>query len=93
VVVPFVFSSTIAAILVPNHFTGGGISAIVSGWGGTAVTGGPAPNNLQWITKTTLTNADCRTRMGTANERFVIDSKICTFTQAGQGICQGDSGG
>ncbi len=64
----------------------------LTGWGGTAVTGGPAPNNLQWIQKTTLTNADCRTRMG-PNARFVLDSTICTFNQAGQGICQGDSGG
>ncbi|KAG5681864.1 hypothetical protein PVAND_011271 [Polypedilum vanderplanki] len=90
---PFIFTANVRAIPYASHFTGGGVDAVVSGWGGTAVTGGPAPNNLQWIRKTTLTNADCRARMGTANERFVIDSKICTFTQAGQGICQGDSGG
>jgi hypothetical protein len=73
--------------------TGGGVSAVVTGWGGTAITGGPAPNNLQVLTTTTLTNDDCRARHTTNNQRFVLDHKICTFTQAGQGICQGDSGG
>lgn len=73
--------------------TGGGVSAIVTGWGGTAVTGGPAPNNLQALTTTTLTNADCAARHTANNRPFVLDHKICTFTQAGQGICQGDSGG
>jgi hypothetical protein len=63
------------------------------GWGGTAVTGGPAPNNLQQLSTRTLTNADCRSRHTTTNAAFVFDHKICTFTQAGQGICQGDSGG
>lgn len=47
---------------------------------------------MQWITKQTLTNADCAVRMQN-NAHFVVESKICTFTQAGQGICQGDSGG
>jgi Trypsin len=89
---PFVETSRVGFIRVGSNFVEGGVQAVVSGWGGTTVNGGPAPNNLQWITKITLTNADCRARMGTQNERFVIDSKICTFTQAGQGICQGDSG-
>ena len=85
VVAPFVFNGNVAAIRVGNEHIGGGVNAIVSGWGGTAVTGGPLPNNLQWITKQVITNEDCRVRMGTANERFVLESKICTFNQAGQG--------
>lgn len=92
VVQPFVWTANVAAIRVGSEFIGGGVTSVVSGWGGTSVNGGPAPNNLQWITKQTLTNADCQVRMG-ANAHFVQDSKICTFTQAGQGICQGDSGG
>ena len=71
----------------------GAINAVVSGWGGTAVTGGPAPNQLQGLNTRTLTNADCRARHSVGNAAFVFDHKICTFTQAGQGICQGDSGG
>lgn len=41
----------------------------------------------------TLTNADCRSRHGTQNGALVFDHKICTLTQAGQGVCMGDSGG
>jgi trypsin len=69
------------------------VNAVVSGWGGTAVTGGPAPNQLQGLNTRTLTNADCRSRLSAENAQFVFDHKICTFTQNGQGICQGDSGG
>lgn len=86
------WTARVQPIRVGSEFIGGGVTSVVSGWGGTAVTGGPLPNNLQWLTKQTLTNADCRVRMG-ANAHFVVESKICTFTQAGQGICQGDSGG
>lgn len=62
-----------------------------SGWGGTR-TAGPAPNILQWITKTTISNDDCRSRLPDDQE-FISDSKICTYTRVGEGICQGDSGG
>jgi trypsin len=87
------FNTNVRAIAMASAATGGGVSAVVTGWGGTAITGGPAPNNLQALTTTTLTNADCISRHTTNNQRFVLDHKICTFTQAGQGICQGDSGG
>jgi trypsin len=87
------FNSNVQAINLGSAFVGGGVTAVVTGWGGTAVTGGPAPNNLQQLTTTTLTNADCRARHTANNAQFVFDHKICTFRQAGQGICQGDSGG
>lgn len=60
-------------------------NASIQGWGGTSVNGGPAPNQLQRLTKVTLTNADCRARHSAQNAQFVFDHKICTFTQAGQG--------
>lgn len=84
----FIFTANVAPIRVGSEFIGGGVTSIVSGWGGTSVNGGPAPNNLQWIEKQTLTNADCAFRMQ-HNAHFVVESKICTFTQAGEGICQG----
>lgn len=87
------FNNLAQPIALGSAFVGGGVNAVISGWGGTAQTGGPAPNNLQWFTATTLTNADCRNRHTTQNAAFVFDHKICTFTRAGQGICQGDSGG
>ena len=87
------FNTNVQVISMASAATGGGVRAVVSGWGGTAITGGPAPNNLQVLTTTTLTNPDCISRHTTNNQRFVLPHKICTFTQAGQGICQGDSGG
>lgn len=87
------FNANVASIPLGAATIGGGVTAVVSGWGGTAVTGGPLPNQLQSLTTTTLTNADCRARHTAGNAAFVFDHKICTFRQAGQGICQGDSGG
>lgn len=87
------FTGNVQSIGLGSATVGGGVNAIVTGWGGTAVTGGPLPNQLQQLTTTTLTNADCRARHTANNAQFVFDHKICTFRQAGQGICQGDSGG
>lgn len=72
--------------------TGGGVNAIASGWGQTSHPGSAAAN-LQWVTLTTLTNADCRSRFSIANAARVFDNTICTFTRSGQGTCMGDSGG
>lgn len=88
-----IMNANVAVIPMASAATGGGVTATVSGWGGTAQTGGPLPNQLQRLTTTTLTNADCRARHTTTNAAFVFDHKICTFTRAGEGICQGDSGG
>lgn len=87
------FTASVQPIGLGSAQVGGGVTAVVTGWGGTAVTGGPLPNQLQQLTTTTLTNADCRARHTAGNAAFVFDHKICTFRQAGQGICQGDSGG
>ncbi|CRL02608.1 CLUMA_CG015755, isoform A [Clunio marinus] len=87
------FNANVGAAALGSAHVGGGVSAIVTGWGGTTVSGGPSPNNLQQLTTTTLTNADCRARHTANNRDFVFDHKICTFTRSGQGICQGDSGG
>lgn len=71
----------------------GAVAAVATGWGSTATTGGPSPNNMQFLNTRTITNADCRARHNAINAQLVFDSKICAFTQAGQGVCQGDSGG
>ncbi|CRK91499.1 CLUMA_CG005165, isoform A [Clunio marinus] len=87
-----VFTTYVQRIEMASEPTSGGVNAIVSGWRGTTVDGGPAPDNLQWLRTTTLTNSDCRERLG-ESAGFVFDHKICTLTRAGEGICQGDSGG
>jgi len=86
------FNPNVQPVDIASVDTPGGLNVWVSGWGGTAQTGGPAPNALQVLQTTTLTNADCATRMQ-HNAGFVFPHKICTFTREFEGICQGDSGG
>lgn len=85
-------TSTIAPAALSSSFVGGGVSVIASGWGQTSHPGSAAAN-LQWVTLSTLTNADCRNRHTSGNAARVHDNTICTFTRAGQGTCMGDSGG
>ncbi|GAB0098106.1 Peptidase S1, PA clan [Sergentomyia squamirostris] len=88
----FTGSNTVQSLGMGSAHVGGGVTAVVSGWGQTAHPGS-APNNLQWAQLTVLTNADCRNRHTANNRPMVFDHKICTFTRTGQGICMGDSGG
>jgi trypsin len=76
---------------ISNSFVGV-VSAQASGWGQTSHPG-TAPNNLQFLNVVTLTLADCRSRHTAGNAASVFDNTICTFTQHGQGMCMGDSGG
>ncbi|CRK89382.1 CLUMA_CG003136, isoform A [Clunio marinus] len=87
------FNSNVGAAALGSAHVGGDVAAIVTGWGGTTVDGGPLPNNLQQLTTSTLINAECRCRHMAINRNYVFDHKICTFTQPTEGICQGDSGG
>lgn len=85
-------TAAIAPAALASAHTGGGVSAVASGWGQTSHPGSAAAN-LQFLTKTVLTNADCRGRHSAGNAARVFDNTICTFTRAGQGTCMGDSGG
>jgi len=85
-------TATIAPAALASAFTGGGVSAVASGWGQTSHPGSAAAN-LQFVSLSTLTNADCRNRHSAGNAARVHDNTICTFTRAGQGTCMGDSGG
>lgn len=86
------FTSLVQPITLGSAFIGGGVSSTASGWGQTSHPGSAA-TNLQFLTKPTLTNADCRNRHSTANAARVFDNTICTFLRAGAGMCMGDSGG
>uniref|UniRef100_A0A1B0GJ76 Peptidase S1 domain-containing protein n=1 Tax=Lutzomyia longipalpis TaxID=7200 RepID=A0A1B0GJ76_LUTLO len=88
----FTFNNNVRQIGIGSAHVGGGVTAIVSGWGQTAHPGS-LPNALQWAQLTVLTNANCRSRHTAGNAQLVFDHKICTFTRVGQGICMGDSGG
>lgn len=67
-------------------------TATVSGWGLTQHQG-TIPNNLQTLQTAVITNEVCRSSHNIINRQFVHDNVICTFTRAGEGVCQGDSGG
>ncbi|XP_053685195.1 chymotrypsin-2-like [Sabethes cyaneus] len=66
--------------------------AIASGWGRLGANAG-IPNNLQWLSTSIITLADCRARHSAANRGSVFDNTICTLSPSGQGMCMGDSGG
>lgn len=82
----------VSVIPLGSIFIGAGVNAVVSGWGQTSNPGSLA-NTLQWASLTTLSNADCRSRLAPSNAARVFESNICTFSRAGQGICNGDGGG
>lgn len=87
------FTNTVRAIPLASSATGGGVSAVVTGWGAIDMIGQTVPNQLQALDTFTMTNPECRAQLTPSNAEFVFDHKICAFTRGGQGICQGDSGG
>ncbi|KXJ70758.1 hypothetical protein RP20_CCG022539 [Aedes albopictus] len=66
--------------------------ALASGWGRLGANAG-IPNNLQWLSTSIITLADCRARHSVANRASVFDNTVCTLSPTGQGMCMGDSGG
>jgi trypsin len=87
------FNNQVSAIALGSAQVGGGVLAVVSGWGHTNH-GGSAPNQLQALITRTLTNADCLNRLDIhLGPGFLSVTNICTLLQFGQGTCQGDSGG
>nr|QEI22874.1 serine protease [Oryctes rhinoceros] len=71
-----------------NTASTGAVDAVLVGWGRT-VTGGPLPNNLQRLDTRTITHAACQQTWGNQ----VQPNQICALTVAGEGACNGDSGG
>lgn len=55
--------------------------------------GGPAPDELQFLEVTTLTNIDCSSRHPN-NAELVHDGTLCVYSGGlERGTCHGDSGG
>jgi trypsin len=80
------FTSTVQPITLGSATVGGGVTSQASGWGQTSHPGSAA-TNLQFLTKPTLTLADCRARHTVANRQSVFDNTICTFLRSGAGMC------
>lgn len=55
---------------------------------------GETPNEMQFLNVVTLTNSDCRARLGPSNAALVHDSTLCVYAGGRErGLCHGDSGG
>lgn len=58
----------------------------VTGWGYLEADG-EFPNQLQLLNTKTISNEDCKKRVPVSR---VPDSKVCTYTGFGKGICSGE---
>uniref|UniRef100_A0A1B0DG17 Uncharacterized protein n=1 Tax=Phlebotomus papatasi TaxID=29031 RepID=A0A1B0DG17_PHLPP len=85
------FTNLIQPIPLGSEFIGGGVTAVVSGWGLTSSPGSLAAN-LQYVHVQTWNNPECRTALGASGD-MVFDHKICAGGVEGQGVCSADSGG
>jgi len=83
----FVLSARITTIALGSAAVGSNAQARVAGWGFTS-TIGPMSDSLQTLHTATITNTDCRLRLGLL-AGTVFDHKVCTFVRFGQGVCIG----
>jgi trypsin len=71
------FNANVATIPLGSNAVGGGVNAVITGWGGTSGSG--QSQLLQQLTVTTLTNADCRNRVPSSWRNYIFDQKLCAF--------------
>ncbi|XP_055604289.1 chymotrypsin-2-like [Uranotaenia lowii] len=83
------FSETVQPIQYWEKEVDEGREVTLTGWGRTSA-GGPIPTKLQTIQLKTLSNDECSNLSVGSN---VDIGHICTLTHAGEGACNGDSGG
>jgi trypsin len=86
-------NANVQTIALNANMIGGNVSAQVSGWGSTLLTGGLSPNNLQRMATTTISTVECRSRHRPENAQRIGDSNLCALTRSGEGTCFGDEGG
>lgn len=79
----------VSTIPINSADIGGGIPAVLSGWGQVTYPGDMS-NDLQFLNVSTLTNEDCLSYYDPAE---LYDEHICAFAGAGHGMCLGDYGG
>lgn len=88
-----VFSPSVQPIPIASQFIGGGINAIIAGFGFLTIQERIFSENLQYIGKTTITNSDCVSRMPEFLKPEITERILCSFNGVGQGLCLGDTGG
>lgn len=86
-------SVNIQPISLGSSFVSGGVNAIVMGFGWTTTENPTNSQTLQYIRTTTITNADCASRLAKVQNIEVFDHTVCTLSGAGQGTCNRDTGG
>lgn len=84
---PLIFSSQIHAIPLATEETPVGSPVIVSGWG-RLVSGGDVPRTMQWNTLSAISKLSCGLSIGVYRNNM-----LCLAHEAGNGACNGDSGG
>ncbi|KAI4465909.1 chymotrypsin-related [Holotrichia oblita] len=70
--------------------TGAGVTVTVSGWGRTSDTIPSISNILNYVSLTTISNAQCAAVYGS---QVIISSTICAVGNPHHSTCNGDSGG
>jgi hypothetical protein len=89
---PIWFTDNVQPISLGTNFVGGGVNAVVAGFGFWRNVDPVNSPILQYLRTTTLTNADCSYRLASTN-LVVRDHSICTFSGVDQGFCFRDNGG
>lgn len=84
---PLEFSRSIQPIALATQSPKVGSKVVTSGWGRLR-TGGATPQILQFNTLVSISNAECRRRIGN-----VPTSILCLGHTVANGVCSGDSGG
>lgn len=87
---PVKFSESVKSIEYSEKEVPVNATVRLTGWGRTSANG-PVPTLLQSLNVVTLSNEDCKKKMG--NPSNVDVGHVCTLTKAGEGACNGDSGG
>ncbi|XP_055692168.1 trypsin alpha-3-like [Lutzomyia longipalpis] len=89
---PITFTNLIQPIALGSAHVGGGVAAVVSGWGVTSFPGGSLAANLQFLNVQTITNAQCSQSVAGSGS-LIFAHKICNAGIVGRGPCSSDSGG
>lgn len=88
-----VYSSSVQPLPIASNFIGGGVNAVLAGFGFLTIQNRTFSDVLQYVTVTTITNSDCASRMPEFLQPEITGRILCTFTRVGQGLCLGDTGG
>uniref|UniRef100_A0A1I8MFE3 Uncharacterized protein n=1 Tax=Musca domestica TaxID=7370 RepID=A0A1I8MFE3_MUSDO len=84
---PLEFNARVKAIPLASQEPPTGVPVVTSGWGRTS-SNGTVVKLLRYNTLTALTSLDCSRRLPA-----IPESVICLAHSAGNGVCNGDSGG